>query len=674
MTRPAPRPGEAPARSSRRGGLTLSLAVVGAALLVVGLAAPPAWAACGSTASSRLPATGAGVVLPLAGLVLLGVAWAIRRRRRTGSALLLTVALLAGSCVALGTAARPASAQECAGPGGTSTSPAPPNSAGSPSTASPAAPAGAAGSSAAPAASSTPAEPATYLVGAAVESINPTRAMLDSGEFYLGGYGLSNGKVAGTLSYADGRKATGILRDGVHSRALAVSDGSRALVTAQIETQGVFAAYKIGPYGIEDIRRDAAAAAKAARPGGPELGPGQILVDSNHTHVGPDTAGVWGGVPTSYLKLVHDRTVAAIVRAYASMVPATLSYGTAKGGVKGQGRERADRQPVRRRPGQPERRRRAAGAASQGPRRQGDRHLPQLLGAPDGAGRRQHPGQPRLHRSAVKPARQLRRGRLRAGRHARPHPACPAGCPDTSSKGAAASACALDEYAGRVFVRARQAVAAATPLTGKAVVELHSYLIQDVTTNAPIFALANGGFAFGAPILRQTTPPWFTGNAIGTTTFSGRIGDVLISGSPGEPYPQIALAVVKATPTLRGHLSLGTSGDFLGYLVAPFPEAYPEPIRRSVLSGDAPPAGADCSGVPSPVGCPSPLNNDNYFFNSSMTIGERITCSLLRGADDVLGQASRRSARASCGLFANDLAMAADADTTFATGPYRPIG
>ena len=203
---------------------------------------------------------------------------------------------------------------------------------------------------------------------------------------------------------------------------------------------------------------------------------------------------------------------------------------------------------------------------------------------------------------------------------------------------------------------------------------MHSYLIQDVTTNAPIYALSNGGFAAGAPILRQTTPPWFTGNIVGTTTYSGRIGDLLLSGAPGEPYPQIPQAVRDALPGMRGYLSLGTAGDFLGYLIAPA-DAYPEPIRRSLLSGDPPPAGDECEGVPSPVGCPSPIDNDTFFFNPSLTIGERIICSLLRGAGEVTeaGQAPR-DARSSCALFANDLLMPADADTTFDTGPYRDVG
>lgn len=613
-------------------------------------------AACtrGSAAGHGLAATGPGMLLPAVALLLLAVALLTRRgRRQATTSVLLVVTLLgaAGASLAL-----PPSAARAAG------CPVPQ-----------------------PAVTTTDrgtltlipggASPATYLVGAAVESINPTVAMIASKHFYLGGYGLSSGTVAGVVPVMGGRFATGILADGVHTRALAVSDGTTALVTAQIETQGVFAAYKTGPFGIEDIRRDAALAATKARPGGPKLGPGQIVVDSNHSHAGPDTAGVWGGVPQAYLQLVHDRTVRAIVRAYTSMVPSTLSFGTAKGGVNGKDPDplinnQFSNDPVNQ---VMDDELRVLQARSRATGKVVVTYLnwsahPTVLGGDNTLVSGDYTG-----RLSSLLASYGGVGFQQVGTLGRSQPTR-RGCPDKGLKGAAASLCDLDEYAGRVFARTKTALAAARPLTGRAIVDLHSYLIQDATTNAPIFALSNGGFAAGAPILRQTTPPWFTGNVVGTTTFSGRIGDLLISGSPGEPYPQIPLAVRAAGTGMRGFLSLGTAGDFLGYLIAPF-AAYPEPIRRSLLSGDAPPAVATCSGVPSPVGCPSPIDNDTYFFNPSMTAGERVICSLLRGAGEATGKAlSLRSKRSTCALFANDLLMAPDADTTFATGPYRSVG
>lgn len=599
---------------------------------VLAACAPP-------TSGGSLPTTGSGLLLPALGVLLVGVTLLIRRRVRVSAALATALVLAAGGLL-VAVPAPPARAADCPDTG------------------------------------SAPVAATTYLVGAAVESINPTPAMIATKRLYLGGYGLSSGSVANTIPVTEGRYATGILGKGVSSRALAVSDRKSAIVLAQIETQGVFAAYKNGPYGIEDIRKDAAAAVKKARPNGPPLGPGQVMLDSNHTHAGPDTAGVWGGVPNEYLQLVHDRTVSAIVKAYLAMTPARLSYGTAKGGVAGKDADAL-----------------LTNQFSNDPANQAMDDELRLLQATDAKTGRvivtylnwaAHPtvldgDNTLVSADYVGPLSEMLAsfggvGFSQVGTLGRTQPA-DRGCPDKALKGAAASTCTLNEYAGRVFARAKRALAAAKPLTGQAVVAMHSYLIEDPVTNAPIFALSNGGFVAGAPILRQTTPPWFTANIVGTTTYSGRIGDVLISGSPGEPYPQIPLTVRAALPGMRGYISLGTAGDFLGYLIAPAPEAFPEPIRRSLLSGDPPPAGDSCSGVPSPIGCPSPIDNDTYFFNPSLTIGDRIICSLLRGAGEVTGKGTAlREARPQCALFANDLLLPADADTTFETGPYRPVG
>src|SRR3954454_23566404 len=181
---------------------------------------------------------------------------------------------------------------------------------------------------------------AVYLVGGGVESINPSPDMLANKDFYLGGYGFASGhpgNVTALPSVTGGRFATGILGDGAHSRAFAVSDGKATTILAQIETQGYFDAYKQGPFGENEIRKDAAA--KIAGLAGPKTAPAptasQIVVNSDHSHGGPDTAGVWGGVPTSYLVEVHDQTVKAIVDAWQAMRPATLSYGIAHAGVSG---------------------------------------------------------------------------------------------------------------------------------------------------------------------------------------------------------------------------------------------------------------------------------------------------------------------------------------------------
>jgi hypothetical protein len=523
-----------------------------------------------------------------------------------------------------------------------------------------------------------------YLVGAAVESINPTPAMIAAGDFFLGGYGITSGRVANRpeAQVMDGRSAVGILGDGVATRALVVSDGTTAVTLAQIDTQGYFAAYKQGPFGITDIRNHAAAEIARLRSSqgaaaGPAMGAGQILVDSNHTHGGPDTAGVWGGVPTAYLKLVHDQTVKAVVEAWQRLRPASLVYGAVKAGVEGVDPASTDPLTTNQFRGDPN------NAATDDEVR--------VLQARDlatgsvlvtyvnlsahatvlGSSNRYVTSDYTGALSNLLAATYGGIGFHQVGTLGRSQPAR-TGCSDGSLTGTARDLCALDGYAARVARKVATALSSAAPVSsGKPVVAMHSYFIDDAVTNAPIFALTYAGTAVGAPIYRSLTAPWMLGNAIGSMTFSGRIGDVLISGNPGEGYPQIPLAVraaVSAHPgnTIRGFLSVSTAGDFLGYLIAPI-EAYPEPLRRSVTDLTLPPNDTSCLDH----GCLDPVGNDNYFFNPSHTFGERVTCSLLRGAGEVLGQGADTywSQYQRCLAFATDHGLAADLDTTFPEGP-----
>jgi hypothetical protein len=249
-------------------------------------------------------------------------------------------------------------------------------------------------------------------------------------------------------------------------------------------------------------------------------------------------------------------------------------------------------------------------------------------------------------------------------------------CDDTTLKGAQADVCKINSYAARVFLRAKQAIAAAKPLTGASVVGMQSYLIEDTATNAPIVALEYGGLAAGAPLYRAQNSPWFTANELGAPVFTGRVGGLLFEGGPGEIYPQI-VGKVRATVPAQGHFTIGTAGDFLGYIVAPL-SAYPEPIRRSMFDGAPLPTGnPDCSGgaspvaVPSPAGCPSPIDNDNYFFNVSHTFGERLTCAMLRGAGAVMkgDDSVYWSTYELCPTFVNDYVLPAGTDTQFPDQP-----
>ena len=147
---------------------------------------------------------------------------------------------------------------------------------------------------------------ARYLVGAAKADITPTNLT----GVYLGGYGI--GPV---------HPAKAVLRP-IYARAIAIRDRSgRQVVIEALDLQGHFLAYQQGPYGFADIAADIQR----------KLGiPAQnLILQSTHSHNGPDDIGAWGGVPDAYLAYVKRQAEAAIVAAVRAEQPAALRFGTA---------------------------------------------------------------------------------------------------------------------------------------------------------------------------------------------------------------------------------------------------------------------------------------------------------------------------------------------------------
>jgi hypothetical protein len=585
------------------------------------------------------------------------------------------------------------------------------------------------------------ATPATYLVGGDVESINPSPEMLANNDFFLGGYGFSSGRpgnavnVPGASDALGNRFATGILgdnsftrfpssdgtaeSDGSHVRAFSVSGGGHTIVMSQIETQGYFDAYKQGPFGINEIRKDASAqiatlaadqAAKLkaahANPGlhlgelpAPVPAPTEIVVDSDHSHGGPDTAGVWGGVPTSYLKEVHDQTVTAIVEAWKKMQPATLSYAAVHAGVNGEAQyppqeclDNGDSGCTN----TPTADWLLNNQFSHDPNNQTmddevrvlqakdpstgtvlDTYVsfsahPTVLGSDNTKVTGDYVG--RLDVAIEKAFPGFAMDQVATLGRTQP---TDRGCKDSSVPQTqdAQNLCALDEYAARVLVKVKDAADRAQPLTGDPVVAMNSYFLNDPTTSPVLAGIVYAGQAIGAPAGRAGNAPWYTGSLLGTSLFAGRIGDILIAGGPGEMYPQIVDTVrktVEATaaagkgPAIRGEINIGTAGDFLGYIIAPL-EAYPCPAEASFVSGTC---NLSTDTDPTSVG-PDPIGNDNYFFNISHTFGERLTCDLLRGAGDILtgDKSTYWSQYDRCPAFVNDYELDPGFDMSFPEQP-----
>jgi len=510
-----------------------------------------------------------------------------------------------------------------------------------------------------------------YQVGIGAKSIAVNAdGSFGGGKVYLGGFGIASGNNPTGQSLGD-RYATGNLGVGPSVRAFVVSDGKNTFAIADAEVQGWFAANRDDANGIMDVRR------KIAADLGDKLPADHIVIQSDHTHGGPDLLGVWGGASEAYRTYVADQTVKAVEEAYANRKSGSLWYGTAAD-LTAPGQNIINNQ------------------FSYDPRnRIMDSEL-RVLQARDGNGK---PFATMLnlssHADVLGSSNTLATGDWPqqtnlmiekefggdamsvVGTLGRSQPNRP-GCRFDEFKHEGDALCSLDSYSKLVVDRMKVALDNATPLTGTPTVVANSYEMMDPSTSGVLLGLMFGGGAIGAPIYRAMTPPYLTGGSVlGTSVTSVRIGDVLLSAGPGEMYPQIVQKVRASAEQdeagIRGFMTAGLADDQLGYIIAPL-EAYPEPIKDSMFDSSfldpnkmnecQASYGANCDpGMLTPT--PDPIGNDNYFFNVSHSLGERLTCALLRGAGEVFGHGTEmRDEYDRCQAFANDLALPEGFDVT----------
>src|SRR3954454_3167505 len=146
---------------------------------------------------------------------------------------------------------------------------------------------------------------AIFRVGTAVEDITPAR---DHPQ-YLGGFGQMD-------------KPTGNVHDPLQVRAFAISNGTKLVEFAIVDSQGWFSGYQEGPHGITDARQTAAA--YLAKHGFPGTTQADLIVSSTHSHAAPTLMGIWGPVDVPYLRHVHDQAVKALEEAATHLHPAEL--------------------------------------------------------------------------------------------------------------------------------------------------------------------------------------------------------------------------------------------------------------------------------------------------------------------------------------------------------------
>ncbi|MDX6234582.1 MAG: hypothetical protein QOH68_3690, partial [Nocardioidaceae bacterium] len=147
--------------------------------------------------------------------------------------------------------------------------------------------------------------PAVFRVGTAVADITPP----PDHPQYLGGFGQMDAP-------------TNHVHDPLQVRAFAISNGEKLVEFAIVDSQGWFAGYQEGPYGVTDARTEAAAYLSSH--GFPGTTQADMIVSSTHSHAAPTIMGIWGPTDVAYLEHDHDQAVAALEQAATTMRPAEL--------------------------------------------------------------------------------------------------------------------------------------------------------------------------------------------------------------------------------------------------------------------------------------------------------------------------------------------------------------
>ncbi|HXA28242.1 MAG TPA: hypothetical protein VN193_05785 [Candidatus Angelobacter sp.] len=447
-----------------------------------------------------------------------------------------------------------------------------------------------------------------WRVGFDKELLDPSAADLASHDFHLGGYGiLPTRQAQGPLVDGDGTV------EHIYVRALAVSDTKgHSLLLAALENQGTFTAYKQGPYGINDIRQ------QVARDTGVPLD--MIVVNSDHSHAGPDLIGLWGGVPVDYLQYVHDQTVRALDVAYGRRVPAQLLVGSdtptiptpAAGGYI----------PGTATPGENMVHSQFAPDSNTGYDDSAVDTELRVLQAVDARGHMlgtlinyaAHAtvmGGGNVLYSADWPGRVARATETALGEPVavtmvadvgRSQPPRPHSNPKCDQPGQeSCDVDGLDTYTHLLAPWVVQAVATATPVHGSGV-SGSEVMTREAGTNGALIGVSYTGEVpvrgYGA--YRSATPPWFTGTVVGTFVSAHRIGDVLLTAAPGEAYPDIRFGVKNSVGGVQSLFTFGLANDQLGYLIAPATE-----YQWIVASNPT---------------------NDNAFFNVAAQYGDHVMC------------------------------------------------
>lgn len=448
-----------------------------------------------------------------------------------------------------------------------------------------------------------------YYVGAATVRIDPDApgSPLAAGTAVrIGGNGFGDGSVIpGAVASAGSIRS--VTTEHVSARAVVVDDGNTAIALVTVETQGMFAAYQRGIPGLIDIAQAASARTNGALPAG------NIVISNDHTHSGPDMIGAWGFVPDAYARFISAQTTEAIVQAYNARESVNVVAGADlapdliynMGCTEALNQSQNDHYPGNIcDPGQENKdswlrlfqARRTTDASVVATVMSYAAHS--TLGGAGGL----HGDWPQFMSERLA-ATYGGTGIAIEGAVGRTQPCRPrCGFTKTSNPGYTLTD-RRDAYTTMLMAHVGAALSSSSAVSGP--VRASKTFIRHEVSNPVLLGATQHGALIGAPIARSLDAPWTVGNTVLTPVSAMRIGDLLMTGAPGEAYPNIPAAVDAATGFAASkHWTIGLADDQLGYLIANT-EHYPVIAAQIAV-------------------------NDNALFNVSPTIGDHVLCAQIR--------------------------------------------
>jgi hypothetical protein len=346
-----------------------------------------------------------------------------------------------------------------------------------------------------------------------------------------------------------------------------------------------------------------------------------VVVQSDHSHAGPDTIGIWGGVPTSYLKQLQDATVDAAVRAWEARQPADVFVGVADG------------------PG-------ITSSYGSAPNLETDDEF-RLLWAED-----QETGERIATFANYSPHATVLGSKNTGASGDWPEWAATmveerfggGGLGSVGTLGREDFGAKHDGDKGQAEAEARleqmitDATAAASRVPAKEGVDARTVFIREPVMQPILFANLvpegtvekTGALGYDISMDRDTNAPFLTGTLLGTYAGAARIGDVFLGSSPGEPFPEVQqyLRDEGAVQGARAHFHLGAANDFLGYMLRPvdhYPQVFVE--GATYLGGCPEEAIYEGFGLEYDGACP-----DHWTLMVSPTIGTHVACTIQAAA------------------------------------------